>query len=244
MEACKKFFLFLMVLLFCLFGWCFFYLGYHARYVHGDELSMLTDEYLAVPLLFILGGIVSVIISFIIIVEIGVSKCLGHSCFNTCVLVTFFLLGSLIVLAELSGSVAMLILRSKVRENLAFKMDSHIHSTYTNLTDMDSIQQTYHCCGVHNYSDWFDTVLGQMVNVPDSCCIEQSPGCGARIRFQPEIDQIIYIDGCLDYVASDLKHLIGIGAMIAIGASIIHLIGLIVAGKVASSLRRGYEPLY
>lgn len=38
------------------------------------------------------------------------------------------------------------------------------------------------CCGTEDYEDWFDTTFGNGTDVPDSCCLLISEGCGKGIK--------------------------------------------------------------
>ena len=57
------------------------------------------------------------------------------------------------------------------------------------------------CCGVDQYQDWFNAKVwtGQPY-VPDSCCIEETNGCGKQIAAN-ETYGLIYLDVCLQAVA-------------------------------------------
>ncbi|KAF7245335.1 Tetraspanin-4 [Varanus komodoensis] len=59
------------------------------------------------------------------------------------------------------------------------KKGLHLYGTDGNigLTNAWSIIQTdFRCCGVSNYTDWFDVY--NTTRVPDSCCLEFSENCG------------------------------------------------------------------
>ncbi|XP_009876969.1 PREDICTED: tetraspanin-4-like [Apaloderma vittatum] len=59
------------------------------------------------------------------------------------------------------------------------KKGLHLYGTEGNigLTNAWSIIQTdFRCCGVSNYTDWFEVY--NTTRVPDSCCLEFSENCG------------------------------------------------------------------
>ncbi|KAL7992095.1 hypothetical protein Chor_016351, partial [Crotalus horridus] len=59
------------------------------------------------------------------------------------------------------------------------KKGLHLYGTDGNigLTNAWSIIQTdFRCCGVSNYTDWFEVY--NTTRVPDSCCLEFSESCG------------------------------------------------------------------
>ena len=49
-------------------------------------------------------------------------------------------------------------------------------SSYNSSETWDSIQRHVQCCGVDSYKDWYKYL--NEFNVPDSCCINFTVGCG------------------------------------------------------------------
>ena len=49
-------------------------------------------------------------------------------------------------------------------------------SSYSSSETWDSIQRHVQCCGVDSYKDWYKYL--NKFNVPDSCCINSTVGCG------------------------------------------------------------------
>lgn len=62
------------------------------------------------------------------------------------------------------------------------------------------------CCGVESYEDWFPTSFGNGTDVPDSCCLLISEGCGKDIKntvdpaddIETEVRLICYILSSFD----------------------------------------------
>ncbi|XP_043542752.1 tetraspanin-4-like, partial [Chiloscyllium plagiosum] len=96
-------------------------------------------------------------------------------------LLKFFILLLMIFLLEIIGGILFCVYRNQidtyVRDDLKeglwlFETDGNI-----GLTNAWSIIQTdFGCCGVSNYTDWFEAF--NMTQVPDSCCQEYSVSCG------------------------------------------------------------------
>jgi hypothetical protein len=67
----------------------------------------------------------------------------------------------------------------------------------------DAMQRYLHCCGGNNYrigyNDYRTTPIGGNFSVPDSCCFQETPGCGYHIfhKSDVEIANIIFVHGCL-----------------------------------------------
>nr|KAF6268001.1 tetraspanin 4 [Pipistrellus kuhlii] len=81
------------------------------------------------------------------IMAIGFVGCIGAIKENKCLLLTFFVLLLLVLLLEVTVAV--------------------LFSAYTD---------KFRCCGVSNYTDWFEVY--NATRVPDSCCLEFSESCG------------------------------------------------------------------
>nr|XP_004999563.1 tetraspanin-4 isoform X4 [Cavia porcellus] len=112
---------------------------------------------------------------------IGFVGCIGALKENKCLLLTFFVLLLLVLLLETTIAVLFFAYTDKIdryaQEDL--KKGLHLYGTPGNvgLTNAWSIIQTdFRCCGVSNYTDWFEVY--NATRVPDSCCLEFSDGCG------------------------------------------------------------------
>ncbi|XP_063865171.1 tetraspanin-9-like isoform X3 [Scylla paramamosain] len=69
----------------------------------------------------------------------------------------------------------------------------------------DEIQLEMNCCGTEDYKDWFDTTFGNGTDVPDSCCLLISEGCGKGIKNDVTPEDDIETQGCLPTIIDDLK---------------------------------------
>ncbi|XP_063865158.1 tetraspanin-9-like isoform X1 [Scylla paramamosain] len=69
----------------------------------------------------------------------------------------------------------------------------------------DEIQLEMNCCGTEDYEDWFDTTFGNGTDVPDSCCLLISEGCGKGIKNDVTPEDDIETQGCLPTIIDDLK---------------------------------------
>ena len=47
------------------------------------------------------------------------------------------------------------------------------------------------CCGTEGYEGWFDTAYGNGTDVPDSCCLLISEGCGKDLKNDADPDDVI-----------------------------------------------------
>ncbi|XP_062873864.1 leukocyte surface antigen CD53 [Trichomycterus rosablanca] len=93
---------------------------------------------------------------------------------NRCLLISFFLLMFLLMLAELAVACTLLIYEEQidtlVQKELSMSISKiHNHTSDETIGDFVTIQKTFQCCGVNNSSDW------KREQLPDSCC--PSPPC-------------------------------------------------------------------
>uniref|UniRef100_A0A452THP7 Tetraspanin-4 n=1 Tax=Ursus maritimus TaxID=29073 RepID=A0A452THP7_URSMA len=115
------------------------------------------------------------------VMAIGFVGCIGAIKENKCLLLTFFVLLLLVFLLEATVTVLFFAYTDKIDRYAQrdLKKGLHLYGTPGNvgLTNAWSIIQTdFRCCGVSNYTDWFEVY--NATRVPDSCCLEFSESCG------------------------------------------------------------------
>ncbi|XP_061447229.1 tetraspanin-4-like [Rhineura floridana] len=115
-----------------------------------------------------------------IIMVVGFLGCLGAATEHRCLLLTFFLVLSTLFLLELVGLLVFVTCRDKfdryAQSNL--KEGLKLYETESNLgltRAWDLVQNEFRCCGVQNYTDWFE--VRNRTWVPESCCLQQSDIC-------------------------------------------------------------------
>ncbi|XP_033059922.1 tetraspanin-4 isoform X2 [Trachypithecus francoisi] len=121
------------------------------------------------------------IITGAFVMAIGFVGCLGAIKENKCLLLAFFLLLLLVFLLEATIAILFFAYTEKIDRYAQqdLKKGLHLYGTQGNvgLTNAWSIIQTdFRCCGVSNYTDWFEVY--NATRVPDSCCLEFSESCG------------------------------------------------------------------
>nr|XP_056719208.1 tetraspanin-4-like [Euleptes europaea]XP_056719210.1 tetraspanin-4-like [Euleptes europaea] len=127
-----------------------------------------------------------------IIMVVGFLGCLGAVTENRCLLLTFFLVLSTLFLLELVGLLVFVTCRDKfdsyAQANLKEGLKLYKTEDNVGLTNAwDLVQTEFRCCGVQNYTDWFEA--HNRTWVPESCCLPPS-NCqadGAQLqRWWPE----------------------------------------------------------
>ena len=115
-------------------------------------------------------------------------------------------------------------------------MKSYEENAAQNLR-MDELQQTLHCCGSNNYTDWFPMhakLCPKALNqcVPKSCCKNDLTDCvyrnlprtwsGGKDEFS------IYTQGCADRLAKMLRRNMNILAGFGVCVAFLNFCGLII----------------
>ncbi|KAJ8265982.1 hypothetical protein COCON_G00150810 [Conger conger] len=150
-------------------------LGFGIYLMMNSSLSSL------VPSLASLNIAKSLVITGTIITCISFLGFLGALKENRCLLISYFILLFILMLAELSVACVLLIYEQQIDKFFAQELMGSLEElktkNQTNRDDWDTIQNMFQCCGVHNMSDWKD-------NVPASCC--KTNPCEPRPQYWSE----------------------------------------------------------
>ncbi|XP_071895060.1 tetraspanin-4 isoform X3 [Anas platyrhynchos] len=171
---CIKYLMFVFNLLFWLGGCGILGVGIWLAVTQGNfaTLSSSFPSLSAANLLIVTGTFVMII---------GFVGCIGAIKENKCLLLSFFIMLLIIFLLELTVVILFFVYTDKIDKYAQrdLKKGLHLYGTDGNigLTNAWSIIQTdFRCCGVSNYTDWFEVY--NTTRVPDSCCLEFSENCG------------------------------------------------------------------
>ncbi|XP_058013463.1 tetraspanin-4 isoform X8 [Ahaetulla prasina] len=171
---CIKYLMFVFNLLFWLGGCGILGVGIWLAVTQGNfaTLSSSFPSLSAANLLIITGTFVMII---------GFVGCIGAIKENKCLLLSFFIMLLIIFVLELTVVILFFVYTDKIDKYAQrdLKKGLHLYGTDGNigLTNAWSIIQTdFRCCGVSNYTDWFEVY--NTTRVPDSCCLEFSENCG------------------------------------------------------------------
>ncbi|KAI9543653.1 hypothetical protein NQZ68_008700 [Dissostichus eleginoides] len=109
------------------------------------------------------------LVSGIVITCVSFLGFLGALKENRCLLLTFFLLLFFLMLVELTAACLLLMYEGEiarmVNDDLTKGLEMAKGKTGNiTMTEWDYVQHKLECCGVHNATDWGDSV-------PDSCCL-------------------------------------------------------------------------
>ena len=164
-------------------------------------LEVITVEFLIVPLVLVLGGVTMLLTSLF-----GFYVTMKE---NSCLMITYAIMLTLNFLFLMTGIVSSIRLLFDIQTGL---LDADVIPELTLYeTDpwvmykWDTIQREFTCCGgysyINGYMDWKHTLLGGAHNsVPDSCCLIETPQCGANIFAITDLRVVIakiHTHGCL-----------------------------------------------
>ena len=216
------------VALFCTFGAASFLFGIHLRKVYSAYNAFLGLDFRIIATVFTVVGSVCVIISIIAFFDAIVSKC-HFLRFHPCLPFALLALMAFAVLCELAAGVSASYVHLRVRDVLEAQMTASLsfYQGGANATSWDEMQAANKCCGVRDYADWLKTPFGEGQNVPDSCCTVVGLSCGRSVGRSREIEQAIFIDGCLAPLTSRVQ---GVTAPFIAGTACLaftHLSGIV-----------------
>ncbi|KAF4077952.1 hypothetical protein AMELA_G00193770 [Ameiurus melas] len=184
------------------------------------------------PIVIIVVGAVIFLIAFF--------GCCGAWKDNYCMVTTFVVLLSIIIIIEIGIAIGAYVLKGKL-EDLPEKAVQDMMKNYTSNPDiqkgLDEIQQELKCCGAVNASDWV-FYKSNNISVPDSCCKNVTLNCGDGAL---KDTNKIYIEGCGAALESLLKkNLLWVGVA-ALVIAFIEILGIVFACTLMAGIRKGYE---
>ncbi|KAM6216034.1 CD63 antigen isoform 2-T2 [Rhynchocyon petersi] len=165
--------------------------------------------------------------------------CCGACKENYCLMITFVIFLSLIMLVEVATAIAGYVLRDKVisefKKNFQQQMQTYPKDNNTAII-LDSMQKEFQCCGATNYTDWENIPLAPKGRIPDSCCVNVTQDCGIKFT-----EKDIYTKGCVEKIGGWLRSKMLVVAAAALGIAFVEILGIIFSCCLVKSIRSGYE---
>uniref|UniRef100_A0A3B5B0Y3 Tetraspanin n=1 Tax=Stegastes partitus TaxID=144197 RepID=A0A3B5B0Y3_9TELE len=170
---CVKFLLFFFNFIFWICGLALIVVGILVQ-VSVHNTFMINDASASGAPIVVIGiGVVIFFIAFF--------GCCGAWKENYCMVTTFAVLLSLIIIVELAAAIAGYVFRNKistvVQDSLTEMITNYKNGTEEFRASVDKLQEDLKCCGVTNSSDW-RSFAPDGNSVPDSCCVNVTANCG------------------------------------------------------------------
>ncbi|XP_038074263.1 tetraspanin-4-like [Patiria miniata] len=236
---CMKYLLFIFNLLFFLSGGTVLAAGAYLFTREGPFATLLPSfPFLnAATVTMIVGGVI-MLVSFL--------GCCGAIRENACMVFTYFVLMSGILIVEMIAGGLGIANRNQVAAFVEKDLTQNGLPLYGTVgqqglsTAWDRMQNFLLCCGVTNATDWqqFHPRLYGRGQTPDSCCVTHIGGCG----IDPLADK--WDRGCKDALVEELRRHIGAVGGIGIGVGVFQILGIVFAFIMWRSIRNEHGSTY
>ncbi|KAI3384631.1 hypothetical protein SNEBB_010831 [Seison nebaliae] len=190
------------------------------------------------------NGAILLIIVGVVIFLLGFFGCCGAWKENFCMIMIFATMLVVIFILELAVAIMGIIFKKKIELNVSTgmkkSMDKYGGDKNKGVTKAwDVWQKKMKCCGINKFSDWQNaTVYNDADDVPDSCCISNSVGCG---KGKSKSGEGIFAEGCINKTKLKIKESTLIMAIVAMLLAAIQLIGISFACCLGRHIRYEYE---
>ncbi|XP_041365676.1 tetraspanin-9-like [Gigantopelta aegis] len=169
-----------------------------------------------------------------IILVVGFLGCCGAFLENQCMLIGYFVMVLLIFALEITAGTLGFVKKDEVQMLIKKELLSSIKTEYAPRVQnpdiegwreiFDSLQLELQCCGVNNYTDWYNIqAWPDEARVPDSCCVEPATSCG-------QLDKSFWFDrGCLGEIEYWFVRNMYVLGVVGITVGVIQILGMVAA---------------
>ncbi|XP_047135128.1 tetraspanin-9 isoform X1 [Hydra vulgaris] len=244
-AKCIKYLLFIFNFLFFLTGCGLLGIGVWLNVEKGSWKAVSDYDFISIANTLIAAGVIIVIISFL--------GCCGAITENKCMLIVFFIFLLVIFLMEIISGIMAYHWRGTIKSELKTEIKKRIPSLYYKQEDvqkaMNTIQQTFNCCGIDSLEDWSvsapDSNGKSMAQVDGTCCKKSGEnGYNSSCKTLPydsakntKLNQY-YNTGCFSSIEDFLKkYTLYLGA-VGIAFALFQIIGLIFSMVLICALKR------
>ncbi|XP_038208031.1 tetraspanin-7-like [Zerene cesonia] len=219
--ACIKSFLFIFNLIFWLTGLLILVVGLWAEFDLYKYMELSPDFSGTAPHVIIgISGLIVVISS------------VAFSCIIKGQPVLLYIYGGFLVcifMMELGVCASVVCYKGTFSKGLHDGLTQSVKNYDREKANFDFAQSTLHCCGVSNYTDWM--VMSPQRVIPTSCCLDTSHCVTANYND-------VYQTGCYEVISDYLRRNMNILIGIAIGTSVLPLVGAILSCSLASYIKK------
>lgn len=228
---CVKILLFVFNLIFVIAGAGLIGAGATVQFKFKDYFILLGGQFSSAAALLIAVGV--------IIFFIALFGCIGAWKENYCCVMIYAVLLVIIFVLEISAGIAGYVYHGEV-ETQVKKLMGETQNKYQAGKDegkvWDTVQKEFECCGVSNYTEWYNVL--NKTEVPQSCCRKNETSCKGATG---DIPNKIYTEGCLTKFETFVKDNIFIVGGVGIGLAFVQIVGILFAFCLARALKKEYE---
>ncbi|KAH0560314.1 hypothetical protein KQX54_003470 [Cotesia glomerata] len=226
---CIKYLLCAVNSLFVLTGVMIISVGMTIYTVYDDFRHFLDPRYSSPAMILIfVGGLIFVIAFF---------GCYGAIRESTCMVLTFAVSLSVVLVLEISAAIAAYALRGSIKSLLAENINLQMQLYKTSddaAAAIDFLQSRLQCCGSYDKSDW------EEINLMDSEASDYPDSCFSWISsiYNPGFNNVLYEDGCIQRLSMIINQSaisLGTGAFAIV---LIQFTGVMFACTLGRAIRR------
>ncbi|XP_033126274.1 CD151 antigen-like isoform X2 [Anneissia japonica] len=190
-------------------------------------------------------------------------------CFGACheqkwMIITYFVVVLLLLLAEIVCVILVFAFQSEVEKFVGDQLDDSIQKEYGTegdegvTTSVDALQISLECCGKHNYTDWetsnwSKTNMSLSMPFPISCCKTKEGALEKLINneavepvdrekcYSSQPNEFMYSEGCYDSLYEIFLENLWVIGGIGIGIAVLQLFVLVLALSLVRNLKDDYE---
>jgi len=230
---CVKFLLFFFNFIFWICGLALIVVGILVQVSLHNTFMIRDATASGAPIVLIGIGVVIFFIAFF--------GCCGAWKENYCMVTTFAILISLVIIVEIAAAIAGYIFRNKisgvVQDSLTEMITKYNSSSAEFRKAVDDLQEDLKCCGVNSSADWKNFRPGGN-SVPDSCCVNVTASCGIGTMTDAAK---VHQKGCHDAVEALLKKNIQWVIVAALVIAFLQIMGIVFSCLLMRGIRSGYE---
>lgn len=232
-----KYLLFFFNFIFWVSGLVLIGIGVWIKLKYSEISHLNSSDLLTGPVFLIIIGVVVTIVGFL--------GCCGAYKENYCMVTTFAVLLSIIFILEIAAGAVAYAYRGKLSDWAKKGLDDGVYGYYNNKEykkAIDKIQSELECCGVNNYTDYFNASSSSDELFPASCCKLESQCETLTIKAaETKAKRTFWEEGCVDKFEAFLKSNLAIVGGVGIGIAFIQLIGIVFACCLMRSIKKEYE---
>ncbi|XP_041345673.1 tetraspanin-3 [Pyrgilauda ruficollis] len=215
------------------------YVGAYVFITYDDYDHFFEDVYTLIPAVIIIA------VGTLLFI-IGLIGCCATIRESRCGLATFVIILLLVFITEVVVVVLGYIYRAKVEDEVDHSIQK-VYNRYNGTNPdaasraIDYVQRQLRCCGIHNYSDWENTIWFKQTknnSVPLSCCKAALSNCTGSLTRPMDL----YSEGCEALVVKKLQEIMMYVIWAALAFAAIQLLGMLCACIVLC--RRSRDPAY